>query len=732
MARAKTTKLNRTFVKGLITEAGPLTYPQDATIDEDNTVLYRAGNRSRRLGINLESNHISDIPVDAVLFHQAAVNEYRWDAVNNDADKSFLVQQVGFQLFFYDITVEPLVANRNPTILDLTPYVIPGYPNAHTTLLSFASGRGYLFICGAGFEPMLLQYNPQFNNIVVIPIYIQIRDFKGVADNLANDQEPTTLTDAHHYNLRNQGWVDSTNDGTGTSVSYFDPYGGTGTYAAPASTPITTFFTSVGRYPGNNKQWWSARDTTTGDFDPSLLEKLYFGTTLAPRGHYVVNAFRIDRTAVSGVPNIPVESTQSRPVAVAFANGRAWYGHDSTVYFSQVLDDKSKAGFCYQEADPTSEDISDLIATDGGVIPIPEMSKLLRLVPVGNGIVAFAQNGVWYISGTQSGFTALDYAVSKISPIGTKSPLSIIDVEGQIYWWSDIGIMAMAQRQGMFGTVDGVFEKNNITEQTIQTFYNDIPDIGKKNAKAVYDPLTNVIQWLFQDENMEAGRPFCYNRFLNLDLTLQAFYPWTIGRIADTTCDVIGVFTTPVPAGYKGPLESSVRNTYIKYTVIQPNVSTYLINFAESNDIGFVDWGSQTYLSFLETGYELLEDAMRKKQAPWIMTYFRRTEEHYIPVGGGDFTTDRQSSCMFQVKWDWASSSISNKYSSKREAYRHTRVPLMSSGDLDFDTGFPIVISKHKVRGNGRSIQFRFESDAANRDFDLLGWSSVFTGNTEV
>ena len=729
MARANSVKLYRTFVKGLITEAGPLTYPQDATIDEDNTVLYRAGNRSRRLGFKAENG----TPVDSFLdsqFNLTAVSEFRWDSVNNDANTTFLVQQVGYLLLFHDITVEPVTAGRKPTVIDLTPYAVSGYPNPHETVLSFASGRGYLFVVGAGFEPLLLQYVPSVNQIVVSPIYIQIRDFKGTPDGLANDQEPSTLSAEHHYNLRNQGWVDSANDGTGSSVTYFDPYGGTGTYNAPPSTPITAFHTAIGRYPGNNKQWWAAKNGTSGDFDPDLLQKLYFGSTLAPRGHYVVNAFKIDRSAVSGVAGLPIETSVTRPVAVAFANGRAWYGHDNTLYFSQVLDDKSKAGFCYQEADPTAEDISDLIATDGGVIPIPEMSKLVRLVPVGNGVVAFANNGVWFVSGTSQGFTAMDYSVSKISPIGTQSPMSIVDVEGQIYWWSDIGIMAMAQRQGMFGTVEGVFEKNNITEQTIQTFYNNIPAIGRKNAKAVYDPLTNVIQWLFQDENMPAGRPFQYNRILNLDLTLQAFYPWSI-NVSATTPAIIGAFTTPRTAGYKGPLESSVRNTYIKYSFVQPVANLYYLNFAQSSDIGFADWGTEPYLSYLETGYELLEDAMRQKQAPWIMTYFKRTEENYVPAGDG-FETDRQSSCMFQVKWDWASSSISNRYSTKREAYRHTRVPPMSGMDLEFDTGFPIVISKHKVRGHGRSIQFRFESDAINKDFDLLGWSSVFTGNTEV
>lgn len=731
MARAKTVKLYRTFVKGLITEAGPLTYPEDATLNEDNTVLYRAGNRSRRLGINMETDTPSDIPFDQTLFNTTAVTEYRWDAVNNDANRTFLVQQVGFQLFFYDVTKEPVVANRMPFIIDMTPFVVPNYPNAHASAMQMASGRGFLFVVGAGFEPTIFQYNPSNNTMVASPVYILIRDFKGLADGLANDEEPTTLSTAHHYNLRNQGWVDSKIDGTGPSVSYYTINGDANTYTAPSSKPINDYFTAVGRYPGNNKQWWAAKDSTDGAFDPALLEKMYYGTSLAPRGRFVVNAFNIDRSAVSGVPGIPVETTQNRPVAVAFANGRAWYGHDSTLYFSQVMIDKSKAGLCYQEADPTSEDISDLIATDGGVIPIPEMSKLQRLVPMGNGVVAFAQNGVWFVSGTDSGFTASDYSVQKISPIGTKSPMSIVEVEGQIYWWSDIGIMAMAQRMGMFGTVDGAFEKTNITEQTIQQFYNDIPDIGKRYCKAVYDPQTNVIQWLYQD-GVESGRNYVYNKILNLDLTLQAFYPWTISRINNVTPDIIGVFTTPVLAGYKGPETTSVRQTYIKYSVAYPDSTLYWLNFAEFNDLSFQDWGTQPFMSFIETGYELLEDAMRKKQAPWVHTYFAKTEESYIPVDG-DFTPNRQSSCYFQVKWDWADSQISNKWSTKRQAYRHTRVPLMPNiPGSAFDIGYPVVVTKHKVRGSGRAIQFRFECNEINRDFNLLGWSALFSGNTEV
>ena len=738
MARAETNKLYRTFVKGLITEAGPLTYPEDASIAEDNTIVYRTGNRSRRLGIDLElygSTNTITVPIST--FNNNAIGSSRWDAVDNRPELSFLALQIGLTVRFFDISSSDLVIGGEKLFsVDLTPYVVPGTVNPALYPVSFASGRGFLFIVGEKIEPLLVQYNAALDTISVSRIYIQIRDFKGLPDGLANDEEPSSLSNEHHYNLRNQGWVDPDNSAGSATVSYFDQFGGIGSYTAPASTPITTYHTATSRYPSNNKQWWVAKDNT-GSFDPDLLNKFGFGSNRAPRGHYIVDAFNIDRSAVSGIAGIPIETSRDRPISVAFANGRAFYGVNSNVYFSQIMDDKRKAGFCYQEADPTSEDISDLIATDGGVIPIPEMSRLVKLVPVGAGIVAFATNGVWFIGGTQSGFTALDISVSKISPIGTESPDSIVEVNGQIYWWSRIGIMAMSQKVGVFGPVEGSFDNQNISESTIQTFYNDISDDARKYVKAVYDPQTNIIQWLYRDETVT--QTYGYNKILNLDLTLQAFYPWTISYGA-TLPFISSVFTSPRLAGYSGPLQTSVRKTSIKYLTFVPDTPLYRVNVAQSKSIDFLDWQTwtegrglpdQTYLSFIETGYELLDDAMRNKQTPWVFTYFKRTEENYILTDDDDYTTDRQSSCQFQVKWAWASSPVSNKYSTKREAYRITRQPFFDENDLVFDTGFPIVVTRHKVRGSGKAIQFRFESDEPRKDFDLLGWATNITGNTK-
>ena len=54
MARQVANKIYRNFTKGFITEASELTYPENSTIAEDNCIIYQKGNRSRRLGFDIE------------------------------------------------------------------------------------------------------------------------------------------------------------------------------------------------------------------------------------------------------------------------------------------------------------------------------------------------------------------------------------------------------------------------------------------------------------------------------------------------------------------------------------------------------------------------------------------------------------------------------------------------------------------------------------------------------
>jgi hypothetical protein len=522
--------------------------------------------------------------------------------------------------------------------------------------------------------------------------------------------------------------------------------------------PISQFHAKFGRYPGNNKQWWVAKvevddpDATPpvkqGDFNPEILDKIFTGNTKAPRGHFILNAFYKDRSAVSGISGLPKEVVNDRPTSAAFFSGRIWFACNSTVYFSQVLTDKHKAGLCYQEADPTSETISDLIATDGGVIPIPEASKIVRLLPNAGSILVFALNGVWNITGTADGFSALDMSVNKVSPVGCKSPMSVVETDTAVYWWSDVGILGLAQQSGMYGPIPGAFERTNISEDTIQSFYNAIPETIKMEAKGVYDAKANKVLWLYRDEDVVSSQ---YNRVLNLDLSLNAFYPWKFGMPDVANAPRIkGIFVSERTNQIRGTEDVTAGGTVVTSGGDAVTVSTFTTDIAPSsveftsltnermrfcqlNGDRFVDWlhhvqGGITYDSYVETGYELMNDAMRNKQITYILPFLRRTEESW---NGDPFspTLENPSSCYMTVKFDWANSMNSNKWTTPVQVYKLGRMMGMPESGT-FDTGFPIVYSKHKVRGNGKSIQFRFGTSEPNRNFDLHGWSVALTGNT--
>lgn len=711
MSRGVTNKIYRTFVKGLVTEAGPLTYPENASIREDNCIIYRKGNRSRRFGIDYESGFTQSL---GGILSEDYINEYIWSSAANRSTLNFLVVQAGLRLAFYDLNTEPVSDGLQAFSVDLTPFITNSttIAKARKQRVSMASGKGYLFVVGELIEPLIIEYFPETNTVSVERIYIQIRDFKGVNDGLANDEEPTSLTNLHHYNLLNQGWLNPENTGAGPVVSYFDPFGRKSTYNRATDEPIGRYFQEFSRYPGNNKQWWIAKapsdnedeDVEAGDFVPKYLSKIHLGNTRAPRGHFIVDAFFVDRSAVSGIQGLPIDVTAERPSSVAFYSGRVWYVCNSTVYFSQVLDDKRKAGFCYQEADPTAEDISDLVATDGGVVPIPEMSRGVHLLAQGSGMLVFADTGTWFVTGTQAGFTASDISVNKVHSVGTDAPGSIVEAEGVVYYWSDIGIIGMQQRMGMFGAVEGSYERTILTETTIQTLYNEINRANHKYVKGCYDEAQNRVYWLFQQADLDDDRAF--DRVLILDRTLGAFYPWTIPAANPR---MVGLFCSESAAATSDPRVSRLRLLALDETDL------YICGMRNRQ---FLDWMShdtvgQPFMSYVDTGYELLEDVQRDKMIPYIFIYFRRTEP------------EMESSCKFQVRWDWATSREPGKWSTKVEAYRHVRPTLFLP-----DSGYDVVVTKNKVRGTGKAIQFRFESDAIGKDFDLLGWGVNYTGNT--
>ena len=257
MSRAETNKLYNDFTKGLITEASYLTYPKDASIAEDNTVISRKGNRTRRVGIDFENGYVLE---NLGLSATEVVSEFVWTSANNEPDYNFVVVQSGSIIYFYRMNSAAISANKQSFTINLTDYILPGInaTKLHQQFASFSAGAGFLFVAHKYCDPISVAFDPKTNTISAIRVVVQIRDFDGVYDGLPNDAEPVSLSPQHQYNLMNQGWIATgSNVVPGSSVSgpsypsfgyvqggnvlFIDPATGNAVFNLPGSDPPPYF-----------------------------------------------------------------------------------------------------------------------------------------------------------------------------------------------------------------------------------------------------------------------------------------------------------------------------------------------------------------------------------------------------------------------------------------------------------------------------------------------------------
>ena len=318
--------------------------------------------------------------------------------------------------------------------------------------------------------------------------------------------------------------------------------------------PIVTYKNQTGRYPSNAQTWWAfKRPPEPGTvappklylevFDPALRHQVSSGSTAVSRGHFIMPAFRMDRSAVSGVEGLPVVETGHRPSCVAFYAGRVFYGGVNTrgfntrIYFSQIIERSSQVQNCHQAYDPTDEDIRDLLPTDGGEIRISEMAEAKKMLVQGQNLIVWATNGIWEITGSEGiGFRANDYSVNKVSSIGLPAPLSFVLVEGVPMWWSNTGIW-MTQSSPVGSTT-----VQSMTDQTIKSHIDSIPAPNRMFVKGAYNPALKRVQWLYRQAEIEhEDQAYVYDTILNFDIQSGAW--WVSRPYASDSVDLKGIFT---------------------------------------------------------------------------------------------------------------------------------------------------------------------------------------------
>ena len=520
------------FTKGLVTDTHPLDVNPDTTSDEDNCDLDRRGFRKRRLGLIVTGGTAVGAYDD---WTTAYIKYYPWNSVNNNGKLNFGVIQFGASLTFFNRDISD-TSGIFSFAVDLADFAAPGVTDVSTEGLQMASGNGRLFVVGRLIEPFYIEYDPVAQNITTVQITIKIRDLVEQDTTVANDARPATISDGRRYDLLNQGW-DS-----------IPPY----TYnqhpnlvgSVNNTTQMAIDFYKEGRniYPPKTKPWWVGKRLGDGDHEYFVPDDTYDmiegGNTLSALGHYVVEAFNIDRATVSGIGSFEREIITDRPTAVAFYAGRVFYGLKNRVYYSQLVqDDMGVVNKCYQDADPTSENVNNLIATDGGTITVNGAGDAIAFFPIENSLLFFSNEniGIWNIGGSTpgSGFSATEYSVQKVSGIGALSSRTIIDAHGIPVWWVDHGIVTLEPQ----AVKQGNYIIKALTEDKIKFYYdNSISLLAKQFATGVFDHIKDRMIYLYSDDTNQndVTNRFVFNKLLIYDSHFECWMRWTIkDRTAD-------------------------------------------------------------------------------------------------------------------------------------------------------------------------------------------------------
>lgn len=733
MPQSLNQKAVNNFVKGLITESGELTFPDGASVDELNCDLRRDGTRRRRLGAVYESNNVLST---FTLSDDEIVTVGDFDNVAGNADLEFLVLQKGSTLYFYNKADLPHSAQIETDTVNLASYEHSGSSGAGSAKCQFTSINGTLIVSSPEINTIFVEYDDSTETFSETEISFRVRDFDYQGDTEDYLTSSATADDARIYDTLNSGWADRNTgrvDGSGNNHS--------------ALTYWTNQNSGDKEYPALTHPWFSGKNSDN-EFSTGAWEEIGGGTSISGNGRYILDFFSKNRSAAvstdewSAGVSLTTETEGSRFRCVESFAGRVFYAglesqkNGGSILFSRIVDTNSDLGKCHQINDPTSEYFSDLLATDGGVIRIPDAIKIQKLYAYQNSLFVFASNGVWQISGVDGFFTASSFIINRVTRIGILNPESFVAAEGIPFWWSRFGIHTLGT-----DSVSGQGQEQSLTIPTIQSLWDRIDADVKLKVTGVYDSINKRIYWGYPDADDPVESKL--NNFLVLDIPLQAFFPWKISDQTSNTDCVVGL------AFYSGfgaknlELDVLTNNgaddvvTSAGDDVVSEQISTFStgdpaivlicrdggtdkITMGGFTSAEFLDWGDTNYTSFAETGYDFVGDLILKKNSPYIVTYCRRTEEGFTGTEVGGYEPIRPSSLLVSVAWDFKST-----FGTGQQVYREKYPVVVNPNDLtEYDYPEDVITSRIKIRGRGRSLRLKYESEQG-KDFVLLGWGLI-------
>lgn len=749
------------FIKGLITEASPLNFPENASINEENFELLLNGTRQRRLGMDFEDGYVGYIgPFSNEDPSELQMKSYVWKDAAGISGKDFVVIQTNTRLSVFELNHSSISGNglKYSIVLDMDEN---GVRKA-----SYTAVDGKLVIAYGATKVRYVTYIPTTDSFTTDVYSLSTRDIWGVEYAPGEDKTyyrpPQNASLQHFYNLYNQSWgVPRRYQGAGES-QFTDP--------------IAYFSSQLGVLPSNEETVWTAM-SMKADADPyeylrpNAWTELFGATPTSAKGYFVIDLFERGASRTKAIEEnkerfqqmfastfaTNADYTKQGPTVVQEYSGRVFYGGfggevidgdkrspslSSYIAFSRLVKNANDLGKCYQEGDPTSREGNDIVDTDGGLIRLSGLNKLIGMQDIGSALIAIGSNGVWAISGgSDYGFSATNYKALKVSDYGAVSEESIIKVGNTVMFWGSNSIYQVSRNQ------TGDIVVTSISDNTIKRFYEEISGVEKESAVGLYDDISKTARWLYHDNSISAGS---HVHELILDTRIPAFYKYKVYNTdrsflrgmfqlptyqmqdaliplqTDTGDSITTDTSEQVVVEIQTRIPSASGTRYVVLT--QGELGLYYFTFAYYRNGEFRDWKTVDNIgidakAFLITGAITANDSSVDKQVPYVTVHMYRTENgvdnNLVPIN--------QSGCFMRGYWGWSNSAASNKWSRPQQVYRYPRGFLVNSS-TSYDTGFELVSTKNKLRGQGKSVSIYFETEPY-KDCRLVGWNINVTGN---
>ncbi len=768
--------------RGLVTEQSALNPVDNSTTDELNMDIALDGTRNSRKGLSYIHTRTDPHPAQALVTAQfdlpddAQFRTYVWKPTTGifrgisilcmqleysssnitDADLTDPLYN-GNQLFLL-----PLNGEFGYTVAERVIFETQG-PSGLFDPMDFTSYNNHLIVTSARTKPARITLDMdtnssspyyEINSVTYTEFPLLIRDYYQFEDE--EDLKVAAVpggtaavpTDGRRYDTYNAGWTE-------TEISAWQT--GTGDSTFP---PLTS-------------RWHSALDSN-GAFDYTSFVNQAKGSTIISGGKFIIDAHQypaitFSRTnAHNSIASTDLTATQFYEVNALFPDisteedyvsrcesyaGRIFYaGHPhrtltDKVFFSQVLQDESQLGKCYQKNDPTAQILNDLLDDDGGYIVIPGLTQATRLITLADSLIVFSASGVWAIRPNDNGFSATSYRVERITNQGTDSPFSIVQNENSLIYVNKEGVQSISADQ------NNNFVQRNLSRDVIQKYWVENYEPNMTDVRGVFDEVKLQIHWLFNKVNTTFK-----TKCLVLDLRNNAFLPWSfdedlkvrdafyfradyyeyssasdarreMGTVSSVGSRIVYVVKDdtilPDDTQYQNATPANFSNDYWHFADLSAPINIDVKTYTSGET-------DESFSSYLETTADFFGDMHSTKESKELVVYMEKMKKFYFPFPDNYSSENVETENRIKVKHSWNFEPFENEQVGYKlyNAEAIATTPAGTVGDANYTFNQDISIKRLKFSGNGQGLKLRFESDGIY-PMNLIGYSTVSARNLD-